>query len=95
MIKLRFAKTNPREKSTGCHFAKLNPRKMLKKKDSRKSISLTYHNKPAAPAFDVHLHVVVYTGTPFSAIIKTTKKSSVVRFLMRIVAKMCFAKRCS
>ena len=30
-IKLRFAKINPREKSTGSQFAKLNPREMLKK----------------------------------------------------------------
>ena len=31
MIKLRFAKINPRQKSTGSQFAKLNPREMLKK----------------------------------------------------------------
>ena len=30
LIKLRFAKINPREKSTGSRFAKLNPRQMLK-----------------------------------------------------------------
>ena len=31
MITLRFAKINPREKSTSSQFGKLNPRKMLKK----------------------------------------------------------------
>ena len=31
MGKLRFAKINPREKSTGSQFAKLNPSEMLKK----------------------------------------------------------------
>ena len=31
LIKLRFLKINPCEKSTGSQFAKLNPRKMLKK----------------------------------------------------------------
>ena len=34
--KLRFAKINPRKKSTGSQFAKLNLREMLKKNDSRK-----------------------------------------------------------
>ena len=29
LIKLRYAKKNPREKSTGSQFAKLNPREML------------------------------------------------------------------
>ena len=32
MIKLRLAKINLREKSTGRQFAKLNPREMFKKK---------------------------------------------------------------
>ena len=36
LIKLRFAKINPSEKSTGNQFAKLNPREIFKKKDSRK-----------------------------------------------------------
>ena len=31
LIKVRFAKINPREKSTGSQFVKLNPREMLKK----------------------------------------------------------------
>ena len=31
MIKLRFAKINPHEKSTGSKLAKLNPREILKK----------------------------------------------------------------
>ena len=31
LIKLRFAKINLREKSTGSQFAKLNPHEMLKK----------------------------------------------------------------
>ena len=31
MIKLRFANINTREKSIGSQFAKLSPRKMLKK----------------------------------------------------------------
>ena len=35
LIKLRFAKINPREKSTGSQFARLNPRELLKN-DSRK-----------------------------------------------------------
>ena len=30
LVKLRFTKINPREKSTGSQFAKLNPREMLK-----------------------------------------------------------------
>ena len=36
LLKLRFPKTNFREKSSDIQFAKLNPREMSKKKDSRK-----------------------------------------------------------
>ena len=36
LIKLRFAKINPHEKSNGSQFAKLKPREILKKNDSRK-----------------------------------------------------------
>ena len=47
LIKLRFTKINLREKSTGSQFAKLNPRKMLKKmirenKSTRILLSLRY-----------------------------------------------------
>ena len=37
-MKVRFAKINPRKKSDGSQFTKLNPSKMLKKNDSRKLI---------------------------------------------------------
>ena len=45
LIKLRFAKINPHEKSTGSQFAKLNPGEMFKKmtrenKSTRKFLSL-------------------------------------------------------
>ena len=44
MIRLRFAKIIPCEKSTGSQFAKLNPREMLKmtreNKSTRKFLSL-------------------------------------------------------
>ena len=44
MIKLRFTKINPCERSTGSQFAKLNPRKMLKnwlaKINPRENVSL-------------------------------------------------------
>ena len=45
LIKLRFTKINPREKSTGSQFMKLNPCKMLKimtrkNKSTRKFLSL-------------------------------------------------------
>ena len=46
-MKLSFLKINPREKSTGSQFAKLNPHEMLKKrtrgdKSTRKFLSLRY-----------------------------------------------------
>ena len=45
LIKLRNAKINPREKSTGSQFTKLNPHEMLKKmtrknKSTQKFLSL-------------------------------------------------------
>ena len=59
-----------------------------------------HHYKPAARAFDAHHHVVVYTGTPFSTRIETTKCSE-ISFLMIIscvsiadaVAQRCYAKK--
>ena len=38
MIKLKFVKINPREKSTRSQFTKLNPREMLKKNAGQKQI---------------------------------------------------------
>ena len=40
LIRLRFAKINPRKKSTGSQFAKLNPRQMIREnKSTRKFLS--------------------------------------------------------